>query len=236
MRWYPNKSAILLLLLMVMLLLAACGEATATTGPAAQPTAAPGNTATPVPTTTPQPAPTATPVPNQQITPAPTQLPTKTAAPEPTATRTVPPTSTAVPPSPTNAPTPTRGTPAAVSLGQPFQLRINQSATLAESGLTITFLSIAEESRCPDSNGTKFIECFWAGQVSALLEVKQANHPPETVKLTLPGATSLTTVPASATKKLDNAQLQLLKVAPHPVVDQYFDPSEYVLTLQVSSQ
>jgi hypothetical protein len=235
MRRNLNKSVIPLLLLMV--LLAACGEATATTGPASQPTATPGSTATSVPATT-QPALTATPVPNQQITPGPNQLPTKTTVPEPepTTTRTVPPTSTVVPPSPTNAPTPTRGTPSAVKLGQPFQLKLNQSAVLAESGLTITFLSISEESRCPDPNGTKYVACFWAGQVSALLEVKQANRQPETVKLTLPGATSLTTVPASATKKLDNAQLQLLKVAPHPVVDQHFDPSEYVLTLEVSSQ
>lgn len=221
MRRYLNKSLIPLLLLMI--LLAACGEATGTVGPAAQPTAAPGNTATIVPTATIPPALTATPIPNQQIT----------RTPKPTTPTAVPITSTTVAASPKATQTP--GTPAAVSLGQSFQLKINQSAVLAESGLTITFSSISEESRCPNSDGNRGVACFWAGQVSAQLEVKQGNNRAESIKLTLPGATSLTTIPASATKKLGNQQLQLLKVAPHPVIDQTLDPADYEITLQVTN-
>lgn len=49
---------------------------------------------------------------------------------------------------------------AAVSaqLGQPFELRIGQQATIAGEGLTVSFQAVPEDSRCPTG-----VQCVWAG-------------------------------------------------------------------------
>lgn len=131
------------------------------------------------------------------------------------------------------SPAATPGAAGPVSLGQPFYLKAGESASLSNPSLTIKFVRVSEDSRCPAANGEKMVACAWAGQVSAELEVKQGNNQTETLTLTLPGATSLKTIPSSATKNFGNNQLQLLKVEPHPIVDQQINPADYTATLQI---
>ena len=47
---------------------------------------------------------------------------------------------------------------ASATLGQPFELRVGKSATIAGEGLTISFEGVPSDSRCPTS-----VQCVWAG-------------------------------------------------------------------------
>ena len=44
-----------------------------------------------------------------------------------------------------------------VSLGQPFELRVGRSATVAGEGLTVSFEAVSSDSRCPTG-----VQCVWA--------------------------------------------------------------------------
>lgn len=191
MRSYPTRLVILTLLL--TLLLAACGDATGTVVPAAQPT-----TTQPI-------------------------------------TTTIATTQTTTPPAKTSTPSPVLTESISINVGQTFLLKTNQSAILAKTGEVIKFSSISEDSRCPDSDGNKSVACVWAGQVSAVIELNQANNPAVSVKLTLPGANNSANIPASAITKLGNNQLQLLRVEPRMIIDKTINPADYVVTLQITN-
>lgn len=207
-RNYPDinkRTAVILLILAALattLLLAACGDATATTGPVAQTTPTTPATTTPVPTTG----------------PANTTVPATTAT-----------TKTATPTATIGA---TPGAKGPVSLGHPFYLKIGETTTVSNPALTVKFVRISEDSRCPASDGKKMVACAWSGQVSAVLEVKQGNNPTETITLTSFGGTS-PKLPAMAVKNYGNNQLQLLTVEPHPIIDQQINPADYLVTLQI---
>jgi hypothetical protein len=126
----------------------------------------------------------------------------------------------------------TPGATGPVSLGQPFYLKIGDTANISNPGLTVKFVRISEDSRCPGSNGKKMVACAWSGQVSAVLEVKQGNNPAETITLTSFGGNS-PKLPAMAVKNFGEYQLQLLAVEPHPIIDQQINPADYVATLQI---
>jgi hypothetical protein len=213
-RNYPEikkKPAALLLILaslVVTVLLAACGDATATTGPVAQPTPTNPATATPFPTTGTVTAPT--------ITTPPTTVPATTASPQ----------------TPATTIGATAGATGPVSLGQPFYLKIGQTASISSPGLTVKFVRISEDSRCPASDGKKMVACAWSGQVSAVLEVQQGNNPTETITLSSFGGNS-PKLPAMAVKNFGDYQLQLLTVEPHPIIDRQINPADYVVTLQI---
>ena len=49
----------------------------------------------------------------------------------------------------------------AAPLGDPFQLRINQTAVIIPDNISISFLDVREDSRCPAS-----VACVWQGQVT----------------------------------------------------------------------
>ncbi|MBN9387374.1 MAG: hypothetical protein J0I20_04915 [Chloroflexi bacterium] len=203
--------ALLLLVLAALattLLLAACGDATATTGPVAQTTPTTPATTTPVPTTG----------------------PASTTKPATTPTTTAPATTT----SPTKTATPgaTPGATGPINLGHPFYLKIGETATISNPNLTLKFVRISEDSRCPASDGKKMVACAWSGQVSAVLEVKHENDSTETITLTSFGGTS-PKLPAMAVKNFGDYQLQLLTVEPHPIIDQQINPADYVVTLQI---
>lgn len=45
-----------------------------------------------------------------------------------------------------------------VTLGQPFELRVGRTATVAGEGLTVSFQAVPSDSRCPTG-----VQCVWAG-------------------------------------------------------------------------
>jgi hypothetical protein len=53
-------------------------------------------------------------------------------------------------------------------LGQPFGLRVGESATLAVEGLIVKFGGVLGDSRCPPN-----VQCIWAGNARIAIEVAQ---------------------------------------------------------------
>lgn len=53
-------------------------------------------------------------------------------------------------------------------LGVPFQLRVNQTATLSSENLQIKFLNVTGDSRCPID-----VVCFWAGEVTIEVNIRR---------------------------------------------------------------
>lgn len=55
-----------------------------------------------------------------------------------------------------------------VTLGEPFELQVGEVAVLRDQQLSIRFLSVLEDSRCPTGS---LILCIWAGRVRLRLAV-----------------------------------------------------------------
>lgn len=167
-----------------------------------------------------------------QIMPGNYQLPSPTAKPATTAPATTKASPTKASPTTPSTTAQPGGTPSAVTKGQPFQLKMNHTAYLSNGDLYVTFLNVTEDSRCPEANGPKSVNCYWAGQVVIELEVRQGNNPPQTLKLNTKGGTGKTEATiGSGTAKF---QLQFQSVQPRKVIDVDIQPSEYIVTLQVS--
>lgn len=56
----------------------------------------------------------------------------------------------------------------AFTLGQAFSLRVGESATLVGEGLSVKFVEVLGDSRCPPN-----VQCFWAGNARIAIEVAQ---------------------------------------------------------------
>lgn len=96
-------------------------------------------------------------------------------------------------------------------MGEPFQLAIGQTAENSAGAPTIVLKDIVD-SRCPAE-----VDCFWAGEVKAVMEVNG-------VSLTL----GLSPNPAvSAFGSMDGYMLQLRKVTPYPVTANNIPPKDY---------
>lgn len=108
-------------------------------------------------------------------------------------------------------------------LDQAFQLGIQQQVIV--DGLTIQFLGISEDSRCPAD-----VQCVWAGQVSARFQVSSNTTPATEVLLSEGAGTD-----AQPTTTVDGYQIQLDEVTPYPNSQNPIEPDGYTVTLTVTS-
>jgi hypothetical protein len=106
-------------------------------------------------------------------------------------------------------------------IGQPFTLKINQTMTIEPSGIQVTFANVTEDSRCPSD-----VQCFWAGQVSVVVNVTAQNA--SSLELTLSGG-------QSEAISFDNYLIRLVDVQPYPVSTKEISLSDYIATLVVDS-
>jgi hypothetical protein len=126
-------------------------------------------------------------------------------------------------------PTPTQHSPlqptptveSAVRVGQPFDVRVGQTATIAGRAVTVTFTGVENDSRCPID-----VVCVRAGDATVLLSVRAASSAP--VRLTL-------VIGAEDTPK-DTAQagdlaFTALVLSPAPVSTQKIEERDYILRL-----
>ncbi|HAL74581.1 MAG TPA: hypothetical protein DCM45_05740 [Clostridiales bacterium] len=65
---------------------------------------------------------------------------------------------------------------ASAILNQAFILEPGQTAVLKDEGLSIKFVEIVSDSRCPTG-----VQCIWAGEVSSLVEINYQNQKKEMV-------------------------------------------------------
>ena len=112
-----------------------------------------------------------------------------------------------------------------VKMGEPFQLAVGQSAQLASGQFSLTFATVAEDSRCP-----RGVDCVWAGQVVVVLDVTQNGQASSPIKLTLGGA-GRTANAASA--QASGQTVQLMAVDPYPQAGKNIAPADYRVMLEV---
>jgi hypothetical protein len=106
------------------------------------------------------------------------------------------------------------------SLGKEFTLAIGQSATISSENLKIEFLDVTADSRCP-----KDVECFWAGEVTCLLDIT-TNGSAEQVELTQPGGSDAGQIVGDYAYKFT--------VEPYPVSTRQIEKKDYRLKMTVS--
>jgi hypothetical protein len=107
------------------------------------------------------------------------------------------------------------------SLGKEFTLTIGHGTSISSDKLSVKFLDVTEDSRCP-----KGVTCIWAGQVSCMLEVT-INGNIDQVKLTETGGSTTTSQSVSGYSFAFN-------VEPYPVADKQITKEEYRLKLTIA--
>jgi len=112
---------------------------------------------------------------------------------------------------------------AQAELGKDFTLAVGQSAAIKGEDLTVTFVEVISDSRCP-----KDAICIWLGEVSCLVEIT-SNGSTFGKVLTQPGLS------APVTTNYGRYAI-LFNVLPYPETDKAIKSSEYRLQLTVSRQ
>src|SRR5712691_9516417 len=103
----------------------------------------------------------------------------------------------------------------------PFQLRVNQTAFIDSLNLSIGFVAVSEDSRCPSD-----VVCIWEGQATINVDVQRANLNPSNFNLTSRGGESSLSV-----KNFDDFSIRLLEIAPDPKSTEPIGTSDYLATL-----
>ena len=110
------------------------------------------------------------------------------------------------------------------SLGQAFDIKVGQEASLSSQQLTLKFLSVSEDSRCPQ--GTI---CMWEGNGKVNIELTPTGQPSYVVELNT--AMSLTSEATYLTYKIS-----LLDLQPYPLAESTIQQSEYIATVRVTTE
>jgi hypothetical protein len=108
------------------------------------------------------------------------------------------------------------------SLGQAFDIKVGQETTIFSQQLTVKFLSVSEDSRCPQ--GTN---CIWEGNGKVNIELTPTGQPPYVVELNT--ATSLKSEATYLSYKIS-----LLDLQPYPSAGSTIQQSEYIATVRVT--
>lgn len=106
------------------------------------------------------------------------------------------------------------------SLGKEFKLRVGRGAVVRGEGLRAEFVSVVEDSRCPEG-----VNCIWAGNAKISLRLRKAGQKPATFDLNT-GAD-----PRSASHL--GYEVTLVRLDPHPKADAPPNKKAYVATLLV---
>lgn len=109
------------------------------------------------------------------------------------------------------------------SLGTPFDLEADDTAWLDEIDLSLHFVGVTGDSRCPHE-----VACIWAGNAAVLLEARREGA---TVRF------ELDTHPGMREEaEVLGVRVRLVGLVPHPVADQRPDPAAYVARITVEAQ
>jgi len=98
-----------------------------------------------------------------------------------------------------------------------FDIKQGDTEKIPASRLKIKFLSVVEDSRCPQ--GT---QCIWAG--NAKIKLRVTDHGRSRIF-------DLNTAKGARTYSFRGYQIKLVKVSPTPVVNEHIRRGEYIVTL-----
>ncbi|HEV8538987.1 MAG TPA: hypothetical protein VGR15_08730 [Bacteroidota bacterium] len=102
-----------------------------------------------------------------------------------------------------------------------FDLRVGQQATIPTEHVGITFLRVAEDSRCPDNS-----RCIWAGNGKIAVSINYSRFAPLD--------TSLNTYVQPQRVSCNGITVELLKLSPYPHAGTPILPGEYIATLKIT--
>jgi len=108
------------------------------------------------------------------------------------------------------------------NLDSEFGLQINQSAEIKSEYITVTFLNVTSDSRCPSD-----VTCIWQGQAGIELDVRKGEVE-STVSLSIGGD-------SSPEESIFNAYLiQLVDLSPYPISIKNIQPEDYTVTIKIT--
>lgn len=104
---------------------------------------------------------------------------------------------------------------------QTIRVRVNQQKSIPRANLTITFLSLVEDSRCPE--GTR---CVWAGNARILVRVSHARGgKPETFEIN--------TNTGARGASFDGYAINLVSLEPRPRANARLNRNAYTATFDI---
>ena len=109
-------------------------------------------------------------------------------------------------------------------LGQAFDIKVGQEASISSQQLTLKFLSVSEDSRCPQ--GTI---CMWEGNGKVNIELTSTGQTSYVVELN-------TAVSLKSEATYQDYKISLLDLQPYPSAGSTIQQSEYVATVRVSTE
>ncbi len=108
-----------------------------------------------------------------------------------------------------------------IKIGQPFELKMNQSAQLEGGDLKLTFTGVPEDSRCPEG-----VNCIQEGQAKVSFVAMTGGESKPLIIAQKPSQ-------KIASQTIGSYTLQLIMVKPYPKQGQKILPEDYSLTLNV---
>jgi hypothetical protein len=118
--------------------------------------------------------------------------------------------------------TPPTSAPPSAQLGRPFTLAPGQTIAVSGEALSVKFIDVTEDSRCPTG-----ATCVWQGEAKAAVEFIR-NNVPEPQSLVQPG---LTQEPSTATFA---GYRVAYDIQPYPKVGETIEKAEYRLELTIT--
>ena len=107
-----------------------------------------------------------------------------------------------------------------VRLDEEFDLRAGQKVSIDKKNLTLSFVSVIEDSRCPQG-----VDCIWAGNATVRITVTRAGGKAEQC--------DLKTDMEPPEKQVGAYRIDLIKLQPYPKQDVPIKSADYVARLIV---
>jgi hypothetical protein len=119
------------------------------------------------------------------------------------------------------------GTAGPTALGESFLLGEGQTATIESEGLSVSFVNVSEDSRCPSG-----VTCIWAGQAKVVIGVVHTATGEDlgVREIVLGGGGG-----EAATASFGRYSVEVLTLDPYPDAPEQGDRPDYTVTLMVSA-
>lgn len=108
------------------------------------------------------------------------------------------------------------------NLDSEFDLKINQSAEIKSEDITVTFLNVTSDSRCPSD-----VTCIWQGQAGIEINLQKGEED-STVSLSIGGDSS----PEESI--FDMYLIQFMDLSPYPISTKNIQSEEYTATIKIT--